>query len=271
HFCWLCLVTDVSILTGGIVSVSYLRTPPTERRRAPLKNWAWSVLALVAVVAPTLWPQLRPLPPVPSAIHAYYRSGKINVIEFSDFECPFCRDLHGRLHALLEPYGDKVHFVRLNMPLASHEFARDAALASICAEPSGKAAQFAEFLYTTEDLSVPAIRREAERMGIDLTAFDACRSAPATLARLEREARALRDSGFQGLPTTYVGGRRIVGAQSDDTFRAALEHAAAGDDVRGIPAWAYLLALTMLIVFVVRSGSLADPKPSDTASSPNKP
>lgn len=268
HFCWLCLVTDVSILTGGVTSIAYLRTPPAERLPAPLKTWAWAVLAGIAVVAPTLWPQLRPLPPVPSAIQSYYQPGKINVIEFSDFECPFCRDLHGRLHAMLEPYGDKVHFVRLNMPLQSHQFARDAALASICAEPSGKASTFAEFLYTTEDLSLPAIRREAERLGMDLAAFDACRTAPATTARLEREARALRDSGFQGLPTTYVGGRRIVGAQSDDTFRAALEHAAAGDDVRGIPAWAYLLALAMVIAFVVRSGGLADPAPSAASSSP---
>jgi predicted DsbA family dithiol-disulfide isomerase len=255
HFCWLCLVTDLGTLTAAGAAVAYLRGGRKEGA-VLLKNWAWAALAVIAVVAPTLWPQLRPLPPVPSEIQAYYVTGKINVIEFSDFECPFCRNLHGRLRALLEPYGSRVHFVRLNMPLESHEFARGAALAAICAEPSGKADALAEFMFTTEDLSLSTIRAEAERLGIDRSSFDACLDAPATKARLERESRALREAGFQGLPTTYVGGRRIVGAQSDDTFRAALEHAEAGDDIRGIPGWAYLLTLAMVIAFVLRSGAL---------------
>ncbi|MFZ5895895.1 MAG: DsbA family protein [Myxococcota bacterium] len=269
HFCWLCLVTDVATLTGAVAGAMYLKTPEAERRALPLKTWAWALLALVAIVAPTLWPQLRPLPPVPAAIQAYYKPGKINVIEFADFECPFCRELHGRLHALLKPYGDKVHFVRLNMPLERHPFARDAALAALCSEGSGKSDALAEFMFTTEDLSLPAIRREAERLGINLAAFDACLAAPATTARLERETEALKNSGFQGLPTTYVGGRRIVGAQSDDTFRAALEHAAMGDDVRGIPGWAYLLALLMVVAFIVRTGSAPDDKPEATRTNPN--
>lgn len=258
HFCWLCLTTDIATLTAAVAAVAYLRAPNREPPEQ-LKTWAWAALAGVSVLAPTLWPQLRPLPPVPSAIQAYYVTGKINVIEFSDYECPFCRNLHGRLQALLKPYGSRVHFVRLNMPLESHPFARDAALASICAEPSGKADALAEFMFSAEDLSLPAIRREAERLGIEPNAFDACLTGAATKARLEREISALRDSGFQGLPTTYVGGRRIVGAQSDDTFRAALEHAEAGDDIRGIPGWAYLLTLAMVIAFVLRSGSPADP------------
>ncbi|MGC4090721.1 MAG: thioredoxin domain-containing protein [Polyangiaceae bacterium] len=271
QFCWLCMTTDLSTLVAGAASLAWLRTPSAQREPAPLKTWAWGSLAAIAALGPTLWPELRPLPPVPSAIGAYYKPSKINVIEFADFECPFCRELHGRLHTLLKRYGDKVHFVRLNMPLERHPFARDAALAAMCSEASGKSDALAEFLFTTEDLSLPTIKRKVGELGIDLTSFDACLAAPTTKARLDREIQALRDAGFQGLPTTYVGGRRIVGAQSDDAFLSALDHAAEGDDIRGIPGWAYLIGIVMLIAVVIRMGGSDGPKSSAPSSDARAP
>jgi hypothetical protein len=71
---------------------------------------------------------------------------------------------------------------------------------------------------------------------------------------LESEMSILRAVGFQGLPTTYIGGRRIIGAQSDDTFSDALERASRAQDERGVPAWAYVLGLLALAAAVVRFG-----------------
>jgi hypothetical protein len=68
--------------------------------------------------------------------------------------------------------------------------------------------------------------------------------------------------GFEGLPTTYVGGRRLVGAQSDEMFREALEKAAAGDEKTGVPAWAYTLLVLAVAAAVTRAGWQGGGKPS---------
>jgi predicted DsbA family dithiol-disulfide isomerase len=254
RFCWLCATTDVCALLAGVAALPLLGERGDASRRDPLAPWAWGALCALAVAAPALWPELRPVPPVPGSIRAYYKPGKVNVVEFADFQCPFCRNLHQRLKPLLAPYGDRVNFVRLNMPLESHEHARDAALAALCAEPSGKADALADFLFTTEDLSVAAIGRAAAELGLEPAAFERCLAAPATSERLAREMKAVHEAGLQGLPTTYVGGRRLIGAQSDDTFRAALERAARGEDETGVPGWAYLLVVLASLLAIVRLG-----------------
>ncbi|HLV64446.1 MAG TPA: thioredoxin domain-containing protein [Polyangiaceae bacterium] len=254
QFCWLCVVTDTAAVGAAVGGALWLRTPPSPSDREPLATWSWAALGVLALVAPALWPAMKPTPEAPSELRSYYRSGKINVIEFADFQCPHCRRLHGRLKALLEPYGARVHFVRLNMPLRSHPQARGAALAAICAEKSGQADALADFMFSTVDLSTANITRKAVELGIDGGEFERCLEAPETQARLEREGRILRDIGFRGLPTTYVGDQPIIGAQSDEVFRDALAAAASGESERGVPAWAYVTFFALVVSALVRSG-----------------
>jgi protein-disulfide isomerase/uncharacterized membrane protein len=259
-FCWLCLVVDFAAIGAAFSALWILRPPAPGAKPAShgvLRSWAWAALALLALLAPAAWPVFKPAPDVPPAVRALYAPGKINVVEFADFECPFCRRLHGELKVLLAPYGSRVHFVRLNMPLDRHPQARGAALAAICAEPSGKANPLAEFLFTTEALDPASIRAEVERLGIPLAAYDRCLTSPAAHERLERESRLIRDANFQGLPTTYIGGRRIVGAQGPEVFQDALERAASGSEERGVPAWAYVSLVLAIALAIIQSGRLA--------------
>lgn len=254
QFCWLCVTTDLASIAAGVCGIVLLRRPAELDAPSPLAAWVWPALAALITLAPAAWPKLRPTAPVPEVIRGYYRPGKVNVVEFADFECPFCRNLHQRLKALLAPHGERVHFVRLNMPLDGHPHARGAALAVLCAEATNKAEPMADFLFATEDLSSDAIRKGAAGLGLDLGAFDSCLRAPETEARLAREIAVVKEAGLEGLPTTYVGGRRIVGAQSDDTFSAAIEHAKLGEDERGIPGWLYLTITLALLAAVLRFG-----------------
>jgi protein-disulfide isomerase len=191
---------------------------------------------------------------VPAAIRDFYQPGKINVIEFADFECPFCRRLHGQLKELLAPYGDRVHLVRLHAPLERHQHALYAARAAICTEPGPRASEVVEFLFATEDLSPEAIKRHVSGLGLDVAAFESCVTAEPSRQRVLRERGILNDIGFEGLPTTYVGDTRIVGARAPQVFRDALERAASGGGERGIPWWAYLLLVLGIAVAVVRLG-----------------
>ena len=253
-FCWLCVTTDVSSLIAGGFGLVALSKPRELNERAPLRLGAWVGLAVLALAAPLAWPQFQPAPPVPSEIRDFYRPDKINVIEFADFECPFCRRLHGQLKELLRPYGDRVHLVRLNAPLVRHPNAFHSAMAAICTESSAKAGEMVEFLFTTPDLSKPAIERHVGSLGLDTVAFERCLASPSTRERVLREREILDDIGFEGLPTTYVGDTRIVGARAPEVFRDAIERAASGSGERGVPAWAYRMIVLAVAAAIVRLG-----------------
>lgn len=272
-FCWLCIVVDLSALAAGVAGagLAFTRGSATLPDATPpprLMPGAWLGLAALAVAAPFFWPLVKPAPAVPEAVRRYYEPGKINVVEFADFECPFCRRLHQQLKEQLVQYGDRVNFVRLNMPLESHIHARGAALAAICAEPSGKADALAEFLFTTENLDPAVIRAEAVRLGVDAGAYDACLQAKGTLDRLARESKILREVGFQGLPTTYIGPRQIVGARPPEVFQDALDVAAEQESDPGVPGWAYVLIVLAIATAIVQFGRprpLAGPKLTPSA------
>jgi hypothetical protein len=261
-FCWLCVTTDLSSLIAGAFGLVALRKPRESNERIPLRLGAWVALAAVALAAPLAWPQFQPAPPVPSAIRDFYRPDKLNVIEFADFECPFCRRLHGQLKELLRPYGDRVHLVRLNAPLERHPNAFHSAMAAICTESSARAGEMVEFLFTTPDLSRPAIERQVASLGLDPEAFRRCLASPATRERVLREREILDDIGFEGLPTTYVGDTRIVGARAPEVFRDAIERAASGSGERGVPGWAYLTLVFVIAAAIVRLGWISGgPRP----------
>jgi predicted DsbA family dithiol-disulfide isomerase/uncharacterized membrane protein len=219
-----------------------------------LRPWAWAVLGVLATAMPLLWPRVRPQAPLPAVILAHYVPGRVNVVEFADFQCPHCRELHLRLKSMLKEYGDRVHFTRLHVPLPMHGQARGAARAAVCAEAQGKTEEVADRLFSAPTLTPQAVRKAALEAGVEPRAFDACLKAPATEQRIDRDMAALREAGFEGLPTTYVGAVRILGAQPDEVFRDALEAAARGEGQRGLPAWAYLLGCAALFGGVVYAG-----------------
>ncbi len=269
-FCSLCIVVDLSGVVIGVAAILWWRkAPQSELTPSPKKKkrvsrpppaldviepWAWWTLAVLAVAAPVIWPRVKPQPPVAPEIAALYTPGKINVVEFADFECPHCRKLHPELKKLVAEYGAQVSFVRMNMPLKSHQHAYDAAKAAVCGDKQGKGDAMADALFASEDLSLESIRRLAVSVGLDAQGFDRCLADPETVARLNREERILRASGFDGLPTTYIGAKRIVGAQPTEVFREAFEQARRGEGNEGIPAWLFIALLGLLVGGTVHFG-----------------
>jgi predicted DsbA family dithiol-disulfide isomerase/uncharacterized membrane protein len=242
-FCVYCVVVDTTAIAtaGAAYGLSRaLRADKTAKLRDPLRPIAWALLCAIAIGAPLLWPKVQPQPKVPPSIRALYVPGKINVIEFADFQCPFCRMLHPLLNKVIKDYPGRVNFVRLNMPLSRHPQAQDAARAYVCAKAQGKGDEMAEALFEAEDLRTGPNRRLALHLGLDPKPFDACITDEKTDKAINRESAILRGAGFQGLPTTYVGSATIVGAQSEEVFRDAFERAARGEGNDGIPAWMFL-------------------------------
>jgi predicted DsbA family dithiol-disulfide isomerase/uncharacterized membrane protein len=238
-FCALCVVVDVSAIVAGAAGIALVagKQEPAE----PLEAWSWVALGLLAFLAPWYWPSARPAPDVPVEIQKLYKPGKINVVEFADFECPFCRLLHTTLQKLTSEYEGRVNLVRLNMPLASHPDARDAAKAFICADEQGQGQTMGDRLFEAKSLRRDALRAHAQSLALDLERFDACLDSRDTEARIDRESAILRNAGFDGLPTTYIGSMKIIGAQPEEVFRAAFERSERGVGQRGVPWPIYVL------------------------------
>ena len=97
----------------------------------------------------------------------YYRPGKINVVEFADFECPACRRFSGILKDALASCGDRVHFVRLNKPLDMHPYAPDLARAYVCGQAQKVVEPMADALFATQDMTPAGIDKLAQTLGLD--------------------------------------------------------------------------------------------------------
>jgi uncharacterized membrane protein/predicted DsbA family dithiol-disulfide isomerase len=252
-FCWLCLVTDMSAIVAGAAGVALvvrkLEGEPSGSAvpNGPLRSWAWGALGALAVAAPLLWPLVRPAGDLPSGVRERYVAGKINVVEFVDFQCPFCRMFHPTLRKVVGEFGDRVHFVRLDLPLESHVHARGAAKAHLCADEQREGDRMAEALFESEDLTEKGLRATATALGLDVARLEKCLAAAKTEKKLKEVESILRDSGMlQGLPTTFVGAAMIVGAQDDVALRDAFEQAAAGGGEGGVPAWVYLAGVLLV-------------------------
>jgi predicted DsbA family dithiol-disulfide isomerase/uncharacterized membrane protein len=254
RFCWLCVTTDLAALVAAVAAFQLRCAAWPADARAGLRVEAWWSLGALALLSPIGWPQVRLGPPVPAAVLGYYQAGKINVVEFADFECPACRRFSSILKDALAPYAERVHFVRLNKPLASHEFAAGAARAAVCAEAQHRAEAMADALFATDDLSAAGIARLWQQLGLDPKQLEACLADPATLQRVEQESGLLVPPDFEGLPTTYIGGKRLLGVQSFETVSDALERAARGEGARGVSGYVYVPVVLLLLLAIVRFG-----------------
>jgi protein-disulfide isomerase len=183
---------------------------------------AGSLVALVAARYPRYWERRvarAPAGPVVPAPATPPASGPLVVVEFSDYECPFCAKAHEETKALLAGRAD-VTLVRRHFPLDSecnpavrrriHPRACELARAGICAEEQGKLPAMDDALFRNQAARRP-VEEVARSVGVDLAALQRCLAAPATEARLRADIEAAVRAGLDATPTYVVQGRRYVG------------------------------------------------------------
>jgi protein-disulfide isomerase len=130
------------------------------------------------------------------------------IVEFADFECPFCQKLAPDLDALWEKRKDKVRFVYKFMPLAMHAHSQIAARAAIAAQGQGKFWEMHQLLFANgQRLEQQDLEKYAKSVGLDVDRFRADMNAPATTARIEADRKLADDLGVKGTPTIYIDGR----------------------------------------------------------------
>ena len=161
----------------------------------------------------------------------------VTVFEFSDFQCPYCRNAFMEVEELLQFYPDQVRFVYLHFPLPNHDWARQASIASVCAANQSDEAFWA--LYESYFMNQPKLTLESlidesrgylERIGIDMDIWTTCATDQDSEAY--RDADALVEESIEtasvalrvnGTPSFFVNGKYFTGAQTFEFFEELVQ------------------------------------------------
>jgi predicted DsbA family dithiol-disulfide isomerase len=151
-------------------------------------------------------------------------SASVTIIEFSDFQCPFCRAAESSLKQVRDKYGDRVKLVYMDFPLGFHPHAMDAARAARCAADQNKFWQFHDALFQDQKkLDPDNLRQTAARVGLNPTKFGACFSSERHDAGIRQDIAEGNSLGVTGTPTFFINGRQLVGAQPPPKFNEVID------------------------------------------------
>ncbi|MGH9759782.1 MAG: DsbA family protein, partial [Blastocatellia bacterium] len=151
----------------------------------------------------------------------------VTIVEFADFQCPYCRQETGTLQQLLQNYTGKVRLVFKQMPLPSHPRSFRTAEASACAASQGKFWEYHHKLFASEDLSEAALKRDAEEVGLNAGDFDRCLNGDASRDSVLSDMREGQSAGVRVTPSFVVNGKLLPGLTNLETFKMEIEAALA--------------------------------------------
>ena len=148
----------------------------------------------------------------------------VEIVEFSDFQCPYCLRAAPTVTQVLKTYGDKIRFVYRHYPLPNHPNARPAAEAAACAAEQGKFWPYHDRLFGDGNKLGPTdLKRDAAELGLDTAKFDACVDSHKLKATVDADLQAGVDAGVDGTPAFFINGRMISGAQPFDVFKRIID------------------------------------------------
>jgi len=151
-------------------------------------------------------------------------SAPIEIIEFSDFQCPFCQRAYPTVRQVLNTYGDRIRLVYRHYPLPNHPNARPAAEAAACAAEQGKFWQYHDRLFENQTkLSDADLKQHAAELGLNTAQFNACVDGHKPKAQVDADLRAGQEAGVDGTPAFFVNGRMVSGAQPYDVFKRVID------------------------------------------------
>jgi protein-disulfide isomerase len=149
----------------------------------------------------------------------------VTIVEFADYECPYCQAAEEAVKQVMDKYQDQVRFVFLDFPLRPiHPLAQQAAEASRCAGEQGKFWEYHDRLISKgARLDPEGLQEQARQLGADLDRFGACLQSRKFEARVESDVVSGYKSGVSGTPTFYVNGVALVGNQPASAFTKIID------------------------------------------------
>jgi len=148
----------------------------------------------------------------------------VTVLEFSDFQCPYCIRARPTVARVREAYGEKVRWAFRHFPLDFHAMAQKAGEAAACAGDQGKFWEMHDRLWAASGkLEVPELKKTAAAIGLDTARFDQCLDSGERAELVGRDAGSGGGWGVSGTPAFFINGRPLVGAQPFEVFQQVID------------------------------------------------
>lgn len=147
----------------------------------------------------------------------------VTIVEFSDFQCPYCKRVQPTLRQLAAKYGDQVSLVFKDLPLPIHPEAERAAQAARCAGAQGKFWEYHDALFAATALQRDSYAEIAKKLDLDAGEFQTCLDSGKQRAGLEADMQQARRLGFSGTPVFLINGLMLNGAQPLEAFAQAID------------------------------------------------
>ncbi len=152
------------------------------------------------------------------------KDAPVTIVEFTDFQCPFCKRTEDTLKQLRAKYGDKIRLVHMDFPLPFHSHALDAAKAARCANEQGKFWQYRDALFADQSKLAPAdLKATAKTLGLNTSQFGACFDKAKYDSQIKSDQAAGEKVGVDGTPAFFIDGRPITGAQPIAKFEELID------------------------------------------------
>jgi protein-disulfide isomerase len=156
-------------------------------------------------------------------------SAPVQLVEFADFECPFCIKVHPQLQQLKAEFGDRISFVFKDFPLPMHAHAQKAAEAARCAGAQDKFWPYHDRLFSSAQIEVPQLKQLATDLGLDMAKFNTCLESGQQAAAVQKDAAEAQKIGLSATPSFFLNGHFFTGAmQYEDLRRMVLRELSAG-------------------------------------------
>jgi protein-disulfide isomerase len=223
-------ILGLSILGGAYILVGSVDRA-TEGIAALGGTLAKAAPAAAQAAPPAAAPRRGPDPAKAYAVNTKgspARGGAANapvtLVEFSDFQCPFCSRVTGTLDQIEKAYGDKVRIVFKHLPLRMHSRAPMAHAASEAANRQGKFWEMHDLIFENQrDLSEAAYLRYAGQIGMDVDQFKKDMASASVKARVDADAAEAAKLGVTGTPGFFVNGYFLSGAKPFSEFKRVID------------------------------------------------
>ncbi len=151
----------------------------------------------------------------------------VTIIEFSDFQCPYCGRFFAQTLPLIEKnyiQTGKARFVYRNFPLSIHQYAEKAAEAAKCADEQGKYWEYHDTLFNNQDaLDIPSLMQYAKELALNETTFNDCLNSGRMAPKVQKDLNDGLNYSISGTPTFFINGVEVVGAQPYSVFEMVID------------------------------------------------
>lgn len=146
----------------------------------------------------------------------------VQIVEFADYECPYCQKVNDDLRRLREQFGEQVSLVYVDFPLPSHPLAARAAEAARCAGAQGKFWEYHDALFQTKRLQVSELKLQARTLKLDTARFDQCLDGGEQIAVVKKDVQEARRLGLEGTPSFFINGHFMSGSIGYEKLRGTV-------------------------------------------------